>query len=200
MAPPAVTPAVAAASPATSLLSGIPLSILPLSQAASLVDWLDVMLQAHPWAAPLLYVGINYGLQRYNDGTLTENYDRSVVTRWTPHQLQLVGLVAFAGLLFGFKTIHTRGLQWIPTTLKFIVGGDATGLSSITPFVSRFYYSMAISYPLIAWGTVSLLPFKSPLTEACCAAGVMMLPLLYALGVSVLKPQQTALVGATTVG
>lgn len=199
-APPAVTPAAAAASPATSLLSGIPLSVLPLAQAASLVDWLDVMLQAHPWAAPLLYVGIAYGLQRYNDGTMVENFDRSVVTRWSPHQLQLTAFAVFTVGLVAFKTIHTRGLQWIPTSLQFLIGGDATGLSAITPLVSRFFYTQVISYPLVAYGTIALLPNQPPVQGAAIAAGVMMLPLLYALGVSVLKPKQTAVPAATSVG
>lgn len=158
------------------------------------------MLQAHPYLAPLIYVGINFGLQRYNAGTANREFNGSVVTRWSPHQLQLAGLITFAAALAGFKTIHSRGLQWIPTALKFLVGNDSTGLSSITPFISRFYYTMAISYPLIAWGTLSLFPNQPPVQGACIAGAVMMAPLLVALAKSLMGPKQTAVPAATSVG
>lgn len=138
-APPVVTPAAAAASPATCLLCNLPRSILPLSQAAFLVDWLDVMLQAHPWAAPLLYVGIAFALQKYNLRTADYAFDETMMVRWTPDQLQMTALIVFTAALAGFKTIHTRGLQWIPTSLQFLVAGDPAGMSFITPFVSRFF-------------------------------------------------------------
>ncbi len=198
--PPAVTPAAAAASPATSLLSGIPMSILPLHQAASLVDWIDVMLQAHPWLAPLLYIGINYGLQRYNDKTAVRGYDQGVLTKYTPHQVQLASVIIFACGMAGFKTIHSRGLQWIPTALRFLVGSDSTGLSSITPFISRFFYTMAISYPLIAWGTLSVFPNQPPVQGACIAASIMLLPLAVAFVKSMSGTKRTAVPAATSVG
>lgn len=181
-APPVVTPAAAAASPATCLLCNLPRSILPLSQAASLIDWLDVMLQAHPWSAPLLYIGIAFGLQRYNERTALSAYDDTVLVRWTPHQLQMTALTVFAGALFAFKTVHTRGLQWIPTALQFLVGGDAAGLSFITPFISRFYYTLTISFPLIAWATLAIYPNQPPVQGAIIASAVMLAPLLWALG------------------
>ena len=199
-APPPVTPAAAAACPANSLLCGTPLSILPFAQAASLVDWIDVMLQAHPWAAPLLYIGINYGLQRYNEGTAIGGYGQGTMTRWSSHQLQLTAFVVFTAGLVLFKTIHTRGVQWLPTSLQFLIGGDSTGLSFITPFVSRFFYTQVISYPLVAYATIALLPNQPPLQGACIAAGIMLAPLLYALGVSMLKPKQSAVPAATSVG
>ncbi len=158
------------------------------------------MLQAHPYLAPLLYVGINFGLQRYNDKTAMRGYDQSVMTRWSPHQVQLAGVIIFACGLAGFKTIHSRGLQWIPTALRFLVGSDSTGLSSITPFIARFYYTMAISYPLLALGTLSLFPNQPPVQGACIAAGVMLLPLAVALGKSLLGTKQTAVPAATSVG
>ena len=158
------------------------------------------MLQAHPYLAPLVYIGINFGLQRYNERTMTQTYDGASVTKWSPHQLQLVGLITFAVALAGLKTVHTRGLQWIPTALRFLVGNDSTGLSSMTPFISRFYYTMAISYPLIAWGTLSLFPNQPPVQGACIAGAVMMVPLLVALGKSLLGPKQTATPAATSVG
>ena len=158
------------------------------------------MLQAHPYLAPLLYVGINFGLQRYNDKTAMRGYDQSVMTRWSPHQVQLAGVIIFACGLAGFKTIHSRGLQWIPTALRFLVGSDSTGLSSITPFIARFYYTMAISYPLLALGTLSLFPNQPPVQGACIAAGVMLLPLAVALGKSLLGTKQTAVSAATSVG
>ena len=158
------------------------------------------MLQAHPYLAPLLYVGNNFGLQRYNDKTAMRGYDQSVMTRWSPHQVQLAGVIIFACGLAGFKTIHSRGLQWIPTALRFLVGSDSTGLSSITPFIARFYYTMAISYPLLALGTLSLFPNQPPVQGACIAAGVMLLPLAVALGKSLLGTKQTAVPAATSVG
>jgi hypothetical protein len=176
------------------------MSILPLHQAASLVDWLDVMLQAHPYLAPLMYIGITFGLQRYNDKTAVRGYDQGVMTRWSPHQVQLAGVIIFACGLAGFKTIHSRGLHWFPTALRFLVGNDSTGLSSITPFIARLYYCMAISYPLIAWSTLSLFPNQPPVQGACIAAGVMMLPLAIALGKSLLGQKQTAVPAATSVG
>lgn len=181
-APPVVTPAAAAASPATCLLCNLPRSILPLSQAASLVDWIDVMLQAHPWSGPLLYVSIAFALQRYNLRNATYAYDDTAMVRWTAHQLQMTAFMVFAGALFAMKTIHTRGLQWIPTALQFLVGGDAAGLSFITPFISRFYYTMAISYPVIAYATIALFPNQPPVQGAIIASCVMMAPLLWALG------------------
>ena len=199
-AAPVVTAAAAAASPATSLLSGLPMSILPFSQAASLVDWIDVMLQAQPWAAPILYIGVAYALQRYNNSTADRGYDGSVGTRWSPHQLQLAGVIAFAALLAGFKSIHTQGLGWIPTSLQFLVGGDATGLSGITPLVSRFFYTQCLSYPLIAYSCVALLPNQPPVKGAAIAAGVMMLPLVYAFAVKTFRQPQTSVPSATAVG
>ena len=199
-APPPVTPAAAAACPANSLLCGTPLSILPFAQAASLVDWLDVMLQAHPYLAPLFYIGVAYGLQRYNDGTAIGGYGQGMMTRWSPHQLQMVGVIVFACALAGLKTIHSRGLQWIPTSIKFLVGSDFSGLSSITPFISRFYFTMAISYPLIAWGTLSIFPNQKPVQGACIAAAVMMLPLLIALGKNLMGEKKSAVPAATSVG
>ena len=196
-APPVVTPAAAAASPATCLLCNLPRSILPLSQAASLVDWLDVMLQAHPWSAPLLYVGIAFGLQKYNLRNATYAYDDTAMVRWTPHQLQMTALTVFAGALFAFKSFHTRGLQWIPTALQFLVGGDAAGLSFITPFISRFYYTMVISYPLIAWGTLAFFPNQPPVQGAIIASTFMLAPLLWALGKN-LAGKTTATVPAST--
>ena len=181
-APPVVTPAAAAASPATCLLCNLPRSILPLSQAASLVDWLDVMLQAYPWSGPLLYVGIAFGLQRYNARNATYAYDDTAMVRWTPHQLQMTALIVFTAALAGFKTVHTRGLQWIPTSLQFLVGGDPAGMSFITPFVSRFFYTMTISFPLIAWATIAIFPNQPPGQGAMIAAACMMAPLLWALG------------------
>jgi len=176
------------------------MSILPLHQAASLVDWLDVMLQAHPYLAPLLYIGITFGLQRYNDKTAVRGYDQGVMTRWSPHQVQLAGVIIFACGLVTFKTLHSRGLSWLPTQLQFLVGGDATGLSSITPFASRFFYTQVLSYPIVAYSCIALFPNQPPVQGACIAAGIMMGPLLYALGVSILKPKRTAVPGATSVG
>ena len=196
-APPVVTPAAAAASPATCLLCNLPRSILPLSQAASLIDWLDVMLQAHPWSGPLLYIGIAFGLQRYNQRTAGYAYDDTVLVRWTPHQLQMTALTVFAGALLAFKTIHSRGIQWIPTALQFLVGGDAAGLSFITPFISRFYYTLTISFPLIAWATIAVFPNQPPVQGAMIAATCMMAPLLWALGKN-LAGKTVATVPATT--
>ena len=98
----------------------------------------------------MLYVGIAYGLQRYNEGTITQTYDGGAVTKWSPHHLQLTAFAVFAAGLVVFKSFHTRGLQWIPTSLQFLLGGDSTGLSSITPFVSRFFYCQVLSYPRVA--------------------------------------------------
>ena len=139
------------------------------------------MLQAHPWSGPLLYVGIAYGLQRYNQRNTTFAYDDTAMVRWSPHQLQMTALIVFTAALFTMKTIHTRGLQWIPTALQFLVGGDAAGMSFITPFISRFYYTMAISYPVIALATISIFPNQPPVQSACIASAFMMAPLLWAL-------------------
>lgn len=199
-APPVVTPAAAAASPATCLLCNLPRSILPLSQAASLADWLDVMLQAHPWSGPLLYVGIAYGLQRYNLRTADYAFDETMMVRWTPHQLQMTAFMVFAGVLFAMKTVHTRGLQWIPTALQFLVGGDAAGLSFITPFISRFYYTMAISYPVIAYSTIALFPNQPPVQGAIIASCIMMAPLLWALGKNLAGKTVATVPGKNAVG
>ena len=199
-APPVVTPAAAAASPATCLLCNLPRSILPLSQAASLVDWLDVMLQAYPWSGPLMYVGIAFGLQRYNQRNATYSYDDTTIVRWTPHQLQMTALTVFAGALLAFKTIHSRGIQWIPTALQFLVGGDAAGLSFITPFISRFYYTLTISFPLIAWATIAVFPNQPPVQGAMIASAFMLAPLLWALGKNLAGKTRTIAPTATAVG
>ena len=177
---PIVTPAAAAASPLTRLLSPYVTSFLPVAKAQSVIDLVDVTLAAHPWLAPAAYVALTLFLQN-GIGTAHTLSDGSFVPGAAPHHIKMVALVIFTGAMLGVKALHTGSLQFVPDGIKFLLGGDASGLSAMLPAVSRFFYLQHLSYPLVAAAVIMLLPNSTPTKSALISAAVMLAPIGYAV-------------------
>ena len=178
---PVVTPAAAAASPLTALLSPFITSALPVAKAKSVIDAIDIFLAAHPWAPPAVYAGLTWVLQN-GIGTAHTTPQGDFVPGAAPHHIKMLALGIFAGALLGLKAVHSGGLGFLPAGLKFLIGGDGSGLGGMLPLISRFYYVTQISYPIIALLVITFLPNQRPVTSALISAALMLLPLIVALG------------------
>jgi hypothetical protein len=154
--------------------------MLPVAQAKSAVDAIDIALQAHPWLAPLLFVGQTYALTRTVGVQSIQG--GQFLPGMQPDRLMMISLAAFATALLGFKFIHTGNANFIGDGLKFLVGGDSSGLSNMISLIGRFYYTQWLSYPLLAAAVILLVPNYKPVATAALAAGLMLLPLLIAFG------------------
>ena len=151
-----------------------------MGKAKSWIDAVDIALAAHPWAAPASYLALTWALQ-HGIGTAHTTVNGDFVPGAAPHHIKMLALGIFAGALIGLKAVHSGGLQFIPNALRFLIGGDSSGLGGMLPLLSRWYYVSQVSYPIMALLVITFLPNSTPVLSALISAGLMLLPLAIAL-------------------